>query len=72
MRGSRSATAAPLGAASGRAQQLHVVGMGKLGGAELNVSSDIDLVFAYPGGRRHAGAAADQQPRVLHARSAAG
>ena len=29
-------------------QQLHVVGMGKLGGAELNVSSDIDLVFAYP------------------------
>ena len=22
--------------------------MGKLGGAELNVSSDIDLVFAYP------------------------
>jgi [glutamine synthetase] adenylyltransferase / [glutamine synthetase]-adenylyl-L-tyrosine phosphorylase len=32
----------------GRRQQLHVVGMGKLGGAELNVSSDIDLVFAYP------------------------
>jgi glutamate-ammonia-ligase adenylyltransferase len=31
-----------------REQQLHVVGMGKLGGAELNVSSDIDLVFAYP------------------------
>jgi [glutamine synthetase] adenylyltransferase / [glutamine synthetase]-adenylyl-L-tyrosine phosphorylase len=25
-----------------------VVGMGKLGGAELNVSSDIDLVFVYP------------------------
>lgn len=38
----------PRGAASGRAQQLHVLGMGKLGGAELNVSSDIDLVFAYP------------------------
>jgi len=35
-------------AADGRAQQLHVVGMGKLGGAELNVSSDIDLIFAYP------------------------
>jgi glutamate-ammonia-ligase adenylyltransferase len=32
----------------GRAQQLHIVGMGKLGGAELNVSSDIDLVFLYP------------------------
>ncbi len=29
-------------------QQLIVVGMGKLGGCELNVSSDIDLVFVYP------------------------
>ena len=29
-------------------QQLHVVGMGKLGGAELNASSDIDLVLIYP------------------------
>jgi glutamate-ammonia-ligase adenylyltransferase len=29
-------------------QALHVVAMGKLGGRELNVSSDIDLVFAYP------------------------
>ncbi|MGH6691266.1 MAG: bifunctional [glutamate--ammonia ligase]-adenylyl-L-tyrosine phosphorylase/[glutamate--ammonia-ligase] adenylyltransferase, partial [Gammaproteobacteria bacterium] len=38
----------PLGAASGSVQQLHVIGMGKLGGAELNVSSDVDLVFAYP------------------------
>jgi glutamate-ammonia-ligase adenylyltransferase len=38
----------PLAAADGRAQQLHVVGMGKLGGAELNVSSDVDLVFVYP------------------------
>jgi glutamate-ammonia-ligase adenylyltransferase len=27
---------------------LLVVGMGKLGGRELNVSSDIDLVFVYP------------------------
>jgi glutamate-ammonia-ligase adenylyltransferase len=34
--------------AHGEAQQLLVVGMGKLGGAELNVSSDIDLVFVYP------------------------
>ncbi len=34
--------------ASGRAQRLVVVGMGKLGGRELNVSSDIDLVFLYP------------------------
>jgi glutamate-ammonia-ligase adenylyltransferase len=38
----------PVAAGSGQPQQLHVVGMGKLGGAELNVSSDIDLVFAYP------------------------
>ena len=38
----------PVGAASGREQQLHVLGMGKLGGAELNVSSDIDLIFVYP------------------------
>jgi glutamate-ammonia-ligase adenylyltransferase len=29
-------------------QPLIVVGMGKLGGRELNVSSDIDLVFVYP------------------------
>jgi len=38
----------PVGAASGREQHLHVLGMGKLGGAELNVSSDIDLIFTYP------------------------
>jgi [glutamine synthetase] adenylyltransferase / [glutamine synthetase]-adenylyl-L-tyrosine phosphorylase len=30
-------------------QDLVVVGMGKLGGRELNVSSDVDLVFLYPG-----------------------
>ena len=29
-------------------QKLIVVGMGKLGGAELNVSSDIDLIIVYP------------------------
>ena len=29
-------------------QQLHVLGMGKLGAYELNLSSDIDLIFAYP------------------------
>jgi glutamate-ammonia-ligase adenylyltransferase len=32
----------------GEAQQMIVVGMGKLGGRELNVSSDIDLIFLYP------------------------
>lgn len=34
--------------AAGNAQQLIVLGMGKLGGGELNYSSDIDLIFAYP------------------------
>ncbi|MBI5660509.1 MAG: bifunctional [glutamate--ammonia ligase]-adenylyl-L-tyrosine phosphorylase/[glutamate--ammonia-ligase] adenylyltransferase [Nitrosomonadales bacterium] len=38
----------PIGAASGKPQTLLVVGMGKLGGRELNVSSDIDLIFLYP------------------------
>jgi len=37
----------PLGRDSGRPQQLIVVAMGKLGARELNVSSDIDLIFAY-------------------------
>jgi len=38
----------PTGKDSGTPQELLVIGMGKLGGVELNVSSDIDLVFAYP------------------------
>ncbi len=37
----------PIGNDSGAAQELIVIGMGKLGGRELNVSSDIDLIFAY-------------------------
>lgn len=37
----------PIGRHSGLPQQLIVIGMGKLGGHELNVSSDIDLVFCY-------------------------
>ncbi|MBZ9612362.1 bifunctional [glutamate--ammonia ligase]-adenylyl-L-tyrosine phosphorylase/[glutamate--ammonia-ligase] adenylyltransferase [Rheinheimera maricola] len=42
----------------GEAMPLLILGMGKLGGAELNFSSDIDLIFTYPangetaGGRR--------------------
>lgn len=42
----------------GTPQRLVVLGMGKLGARELNFSSDIDLIFAYPaegetrGGRR--------------------
>lgn len=35
-------------ASNGARQSLVVVGMGKLGGRELNVSSDIDLIFLYP------------------------
>ncbi|BCB27749.1 glutamate-ammonia-ligase adenylyltransferase [Sulfurimicrobium lacus] len=38
----------PVGEESGTPQDMIVVGMGKLGGGELNVSSDIDLIFAYP------------------------
>ncbi|MDE2455034.1 MAG: glutamine-synthetase adenylyltransferase, partial [Burkholderiales bacterium] len=37
---------APLDAA-GRRSELWIVGMGKLGARELNVSSDIDLVYVY-------------------------
>jgi glutamate-ammonia-ligase adenylyltransferase len=32
-----------------KSEELVVVGMGKLGGRELNVSSDVDLVFLYQG-----------------------
>ena len=38
----------PRGETTGTPQRLIVVGMGKLGGGELNVSSDVDLVFVYP------------------------
>lgn len=38
----------PIGVESGTPQELIVVAMGKLGGAELNVSSDVDLIFVYP------------------------
>ncbi len=37
----------PLGKRSGEPQQLVVLGMGKLGAGELNLSSDIDLIFAF-------------------------
>ncbi|MES2165366.1 MAG: bifunctional [glutamate--ammonia ligase]-adenylyl-L-tyrosine phosphorylase/[glutamate--ammonia-ligase] adenylyltransferase [Pseudomonadota bacterium] len=38
----------PIGRDSGLPQELIVLGMGKQGGGELNVSSDIDLIFVYP------------------------
>jgi len=38
----------PIGRDSQSAQRLIVLGMGKLGAYELNLSSDIDLIFAFP------------------------
>ncbi len=34
--------------AEGQQQAMLIIGMGKLGGGELNFSSDIDLIFCYP------------------------
>jgi len=41
---------------AGRPQRLLVIGMGKLGGRELNVSSDVDYIFVYPEEGETAGA----------------
>jgi len=38
----------PRGEESGEPQPLVILGMGKLGARELNLSSDIDLIFAFP------------------------
>ena len=46
----------PVGARSGEQQHLVILGMGKLGAHELNLSSDIDLIFAYPEGGETEGA----------------
>ena len=43
-------------ATDGSVQRLVVFGLGKLGGGELNFSSDIDLVYAYPQGGESDGA----------------
>ncbi|AHD12484.1 glutamine-synthetase adenylyltransferase [Pseudomonas sp. FGI182] len=40
----------PVGSRSGQPQHMVVLGMGKLGAVELNLSSDIDLIFAFPEG----------------------
>ncbi|WP_134676059.1 bifunctional [glutamate--ammonia ligase]-adenylyl-L-tyrosine phosphorylase/[glutamate--ammonia-ligase] adenylyltransferase [Ectopseudomonas khazarica] len=40
----------PAGRRSGQAQHMVILGMGKLGAHELNLSSDIDLIFGYPEG----------------------
>lgn len=38
----------PVDPRTGLPQEMLIIGMGKLGGRELNVSSDIDLVMLYP------------------------
>ena len=38
----------PIGRHTGTEQHLTVIAMGKAGGYELNVSSDLDLIFTYP------------------------
>jgi glutamate-ammonia-ligase adenylyltransferase len=40
----------PTGRRSGEPQHMVILGMGKLGAVELNLSSDIDLIFGYPEG----------------------
>ncbi len=48
--------------AAGEPQPLIVLGMGKLGGGELNFSSDIDLIFAFPEkGETHGGRSIDNE-----------
>ena len=43
----QAAHGVPVAEDSGEPQELIVLGMGKLGGGELNISSDIDLIFVY-------------------------
>jgi glutamate-ammonia-ligase adenylyltransferase len=56
----------PIGAESGLAQEMIVIGMGKLGGYELNVSSDIDLIFVYAEDGETRVDAAGQRPLSNH------
>ncbi len=52
----------PIGASSATAQHLVVIALGKLGARELNLSSDVDLVFAYPeAGQTDSGRRINQQ-----------
>ena len=57
---------APIGHESGLAQQMMVLAMGKQGGGELNVSSDIDLIFVYPEDGETAVADASQRQLSNH------
>jgi [glutamine synthetase] adenylyltransferase / [glutamine synthetase]-adenylyl-L-tyrosine phosphorylase len=56
----------PIGRDSGEAQEMVVIGMGKLGGYELNVSSDIDLIFTYPEDGETRTVSAEQRPLSNH------
>ncbi len=60
---------APLLEADGDARRecgFVVMGMGKLGGLELNFSSDVDLVFLYESDRGTTGGGAEGKPLSLH------
>ncbi|MGB9094728.1 MAG: bifunctional [glutamate--ammonia ligase]-adenylyl-L-tyrosine phosphorylase/[glutamate--ammonia-ligase] adenylyltransferase [Gallionella sp.] len=52
---------APADQTGAATQDLLVIAMGKLGGGELNVSSDIDLIFVYPEDGETAG---PRSPRI--------
>ncbi len=58
-----AAHGAPLGPDGNRAQ-LWVVGMGKLGARELNVSSDIDLIYVYDQDGETAGTGEGSRGRI--------
>ncbi len=56
--------------ALGRRLPLLVLGMGKLGGGELNFSSDVDLVFLYPDGSLETADGAATEPETYYVRVA--
>ena len=52
----------PIGRESSKPQHLVVIALGKLGAGELNLSSDVDLIFAYPEqGETRSGSRTNQQ-----------
>ncbi len=52
----------PIGRDSSKPQHLVVIALGKLGAKELNLSSDVDLIFAYPEqGETRSGSRTNQQ-----------
>jgi [glutamine synthetase] adenylyltransferase / [glutamine synthetase]-adenylyl-L-tyrosine phosphorylase len=60
---------APRGGTNNSIQPFIVIGMGKLGARELNLSSDVDLIFAYPDGGETEGRAVDGRETNSAARS---